>query len=52
MTDPEPVSTSEMKNKRRRTTEPAAESTGETKKGAAVKAAEATRRDKTETFAA
>ena len=46
--EPEPVSESEMNNKRRRTTESAAEGTRESK-GAAVKAAEATRREKTET---
>ena len=43
--EPEPVSAREMKNKRRRTAESAAEGT----RGAAVKAAEATRREKTET---
>ena len=37
-----------MNNKRRRTTESAAEGTNENK-GAAVKAVEATRREKTET---
>ena len=40
-----------MNNKRRRTTESAAEGTNENK-GVAVKAVEATRRVKTETFAA
>ena len=45
--EPEPVSAREMNDKRRRTTESAAE--GTRSKGAAVKAAEATRREKTET---
>ena len=45
--EPEPVSAREMNDKRRRTTESAAE--GPNSKGAAVKAAEATRREKTET---
>ena len=47
----EPVSAREMNDKRRRTPESAAEGTS-SNKGAAVKAAEATRRAKTETFAA
>ena len=46
--EPEPVSAREMNDKRRRTTESAAEGTS-SNKGAAVKAAEATRREKTET---
>ena len=46
--EPEPVSAREMNDKRRRTTESAAEGT-RSNKGAAVKAAEATRREKTET---
>ena len=46
--EPEPVSAREMKDKRRRTAESAAEGT-RSNKGAAVKAAEATRREKTET---
>ena len=46
--EPEPVSAREMDGKRRRTTESAAEGTS-SNKGAAVKAAEATRREKTET---
>ena len=46
--EPEPVSAREMNDKRRRTTESAAERT-RSNKGAAVKAAEATRREKTET---
>ena len=45
--EPEPVSAREMNDERRRTTEPAAD--GTRSKGAAVKAAEATRREKTET---
>ena len=45
--EPEPVSAREMNDERRRTTESAAE--GTRSKGAAVKAAEATRREKTET---
>ena len=45
--EPEPVSAREMNDKRRRTTESAAE--GTRSKGAAVKAVEATRREKTET---
>ena len=49
--EPEPVSAREMNDKRRRTTESAAEGTNENN-GAAVKAVEATRRVKTETFAA
>ena len=46
--EPEPVSAREMKDKRRRTAESAAEGT-RSNNGAAVKAAEATRREKTET---
>ena len=45
--EPEPVSAREMNDKRRRTTESAAE--GTRSKGVAVKVAEATRREKTET---
>ena len=49
--EPEPVSAREMNDKRRRTTESAAEGTRSNKGVAvkAVKAAEATRREKTET---
>ena len=46
--EPEPVSAREMNGKWRRTTESEAEGT-RSNKGAAVKAAEATRREKTET---
>ena len=48
--EPEPVSAREMNDERRRTTESAADGTrSKGRKGAAVKVAEATRREKTET---